>query len=93
MSEKEKKLEREYWLKVQEARKYRIDLEKIVKKDKIREESTRKIIKAAQIALDNKEFLEGGCEMYKRHKMIRITSDFILKYYISTFKKYTNDNK
>ena len=51
MSEKRKKVEREYWLKVQEARKYRIDLEKIVKKDKIREESTRKIIKAAQIAI------------------------------------------
>ena len=93
MSEKEKKLEREYWLKIQEARKYRIDLEKIVKKDKIREESTRKIIKASQIALDNREFLEGCCEMYKRHKMIRITSDYILKYYISTFKKYMNDNK
>jgi|TARA_Y100000389_G_scaffold187852_1_gene209729 hypothetical protein len=93
MSEKEKKLEREYWVKIQEARKYRIDLEQIVKKDKIRQESTRKIIKSAQIALDNIEFLEGACEMYKRHKMIRITSDYILKYYISTFKKYMTDNK
>ena len=93
MSEKEKKLEREFWLKIQEARKYKIDLDRIVKEDKIREESTRKIIRAAQIALENKEFLEGGCEMYKRYKMIRLTGDFILKYYISTFKKYMRDNK
>ena len=93
MSEKEKKLEREFWLKIQEARKYKIELDKIVKEDKVREESTRKIIRASQIALENKEFLEGGCEMYKRYKMIRITSDFILKYYISKFKKYMKNNK
>ena len=93
MSEKEKKLEREYWLKIQEARKYKIDLNMIVKDDKERQESTRKIIRASQIALDNKEFLEGGCEMYKRYRMIRITGDFILKYYISTFKKYMKNNK
>lgn len=92
MSEKEKKLEREFWLKVQEARKYKIDLNMIVKEDKIKQESTRKIIRAAQIGLENKELLEGSCEMYKRYKMIRITSDFILKYYISTFKKYMKNN-
>ena len=37
MSEKEKKLEREFWLKIQEARKYKIELDKIVKEDKARE--------------------------------------------------------
>ena len=92
MSEKHKKLEREYWLKIQEARKYKIDIERIIKEDKEKQESTRKIIRAAQIALDNKEFLEGGCEMYKRYKLIRLTGDFILKYYISTFKKYMKDS-
>ncbi len=90
--DKNQKLEREYWLKVQEARKYKIDIDRIIKENKIKQESTRKIIKAAKIVLENKEILEGGCEMYKRYKVIRMTSDFLLKYYIKTFKKYMPDN-
>lgn len=91
MYEKEKIYERDFWLKVKKARGYRVDLERIVKEDKVREESTRKIIKAYQIGLDNKELLEGACEMYKRYRLIRMTADFILNYYISTFKKYMTE--
>ena len=78
MYEREKTYERDFWLKVKKARGYRIDLEKIIKEDKDRELSTRKIIKAYQIGLDNIELLEGACEMYKRYKIIRMTADFIL---------------
>ena len=89
--DKTQKLEKEYWRKIQNVRQYKIDLNMIIKEDKVRQESTRKIIKMAQIILENKELLEGGCEMYKRYKLIRMTSDFILNYYISTFKKYMNN--
>ena len=86
------KYERDFWLKVKEARKYKIDLNKIIKKDKVRQESTRKIIRAAQIGFDNVDLLEGMCEMYRRYRLIRLATDFILKYYITTFKKYMKDN-
>ena len=86
------KTEINYWLKIQEVRKYTISIDKIKKPNKEHEEQTRKIIIAAQIILDNKDILEGGLEIYKRNKILRIAFDYFIKYYISTFKKYRNDN-
>ena len=85
------KLERDFWLKIKETRKYSIEINNIKKKNLEKQESTRKIIKLIKICLENTDILEGACELYKRYKVIRISCNFILKYYISTFKKYNKN--
>jgi hypothetical protein len=92
MNEKDKKLENEFWGKITTLRKLNIPLEKIQKKNKDKEEKTRKIIRAAQLVLENDEILEGALELYKKHMFLKMGIDLFIKYYISTFKKYMKDN-
>jgi hypothetical protein len=92
MNQKEQNLENEYWRKITTLRELNIPIEKIQKKDKNKEEKTRKIIRAAQIVIENNEILEGVLELYKKHMFLKMGIDLFIKYYISTFKKYTKDN-
>jgi hypothetical protein len=89
---KEQKLEEEFWNKIQVLQQLNIPMENIQKKDKNKEEKTRKIIRAAQICLNNNEVLEGVLEIYKKHTLLKWGIDLFIKYYISTFKKYMKDN-
>ena len=92
MNQKEQNLENEYWRKITTLRELNIPMGKIQKKDKNKEEKTRKIIRAAQIVIENNEILEGVLELYKKHMFLKMGIDLFIKYYISTFKKYTKDN-
>lgn len=86
-------IENNFWLKIKKVREHPIIIENISEKNKEEEESNKKIILCAQQCLNNKEILEGTCELYKKYKIIRIGTEFVLKYYMSLFKKYMkNDN-
>tara|TARA_B100000795_G_scaffold265318_1_gene247001 strand:- start:4298 stop:4540 length:243 start_codon:yes stop_codon:yes gene_type:complete len=74
------KNEIEFWLKVKETRNYNIKI-KDESNNKIKFESNKKIVKSIKICLENIDILEGICELYKRYKLIRISINFILKYY------------
>jgi len=92
MSDKDNKLENEFWSKITALRKLNIPLEKIQKNNKAKEEKTRKIIRAAQLVLENDEILEGALELYKKNMILKMGVDLFIKYYISTFKKYIKNN-
>ena len=52
----------------------------------------KKIIRAAQIVLENNEILEGVLELYTHNMLLKMGMDLFINYYISTFKKYVKDN-
>ena len=78
----------EYWTKIKELRSLNLDLNKVVKTDKRKEEDTRKIVKLFLICINNKDILEGGCVLYNKNYFLRFGMSMVFKYYISTFKKY-----
>lgn len=92
MNQKEKNLENEFWSKITILKDLNIPLEKIQKRNKNKEEKKRKIIRAAQLVLENDEILEGALELYKKNMILKMGMDLFIKYYISTFKKYMKDN-
>jgi len=86
-------IEHNFWLKIKKIREHHIILDNIKEKNKKTEESNKKIILCSQKCLNDKDILKGTCELYKKYKIIRIGTDFVLKYYMSLFKKYMeNDN-
>jgi hypothetical protein len=92
-SKKNKLLDKEYWKKVIKLRELVIDIGDIKKNNKIKEEETRKIVKSCQIILANKELLETGLILFKKNRILRFGINLFIKYYITTFKKYTLKKK
>ena len=86
------KLENEFWGKINHLRELNLPLEKIQKKNKNKEVKKKKIIRAAQIVLENNEILEGVLELYTHNMLLKMGMDLFINYYISTFKKYVKDN-
>jgi hypothetical protein len=92
-SKKNKCLDEEYWKKVIKIRELVIDIGDIKKNNKIKEEETRTIVRSCQIILENKELLETGLILFKKNRILRFGINLFIKYYITTFKKYTLKKK
>jgi hypothetical protein len=72
---------------------YPFDVNKIVKKDKIKQEEKRKIfILAHKNIMDNK-FVEALLILIKRNSLIKMALFYLIKYYIRKINKTINNNE
>ena len=72
---------------IADARAVNFDINKIVKKDPVKQEEKRKILLALKKILDDNQIVEAGFLMFKKNKLIRIVMKFLLNYYIKCFDK------
>ena len=80
----------EYWNKVKIVRDLNLKVETIKKKDKKKEEDTKKVVKMLLKALNDKDMLEGGRILYNKNRILRFGINIFFKYFVNTFKKYSN---
>lgn len=84
------KYDLEYWNKIKTLRQLNLSVQNVVKVDKKKQEDTRKIVRLLIICINDKEILEGGCVLYNKNYLLRMGMNIFFKYYVSTFKKYSN---
>lgn len=80
----------EYWNKVKIVRDLNLKIELIKKNDKKKEEDTKKVVKMLLKAINDKDMLEGGRILYNKNRILRFGMNIFFKYFVSTFKKYSD---
>ena len=80
----------EYWNKVKIVRDLNLKVETIKKKDKKKEEDTKKVVKMLLKAINDRDMLEGGRILYNKNRILRFGINIFFKYFVKTFKKYSN---
>ncbi len=81
----------EFWCKVKIARDLNLSVDMVKKDNKIKEEETKKLVKLFIRVLNDKEMLEGGRILYNKNRLLRFGINIFFKYFINTFKKYSNN--
>lgn len=85
-----KQSELKFFALISEARSVEFDINKIVKKDPIKQEEKRKILTVVKKIISDNEIVEAGFLLYKKHKLIKFVMKFLLNYYIKCFKIQNN---
>lgn len=80
----------EYWNKVKIVRDLNLKIELIKKNDKKKEEDTKKVVKMLLKAINDKDMLEGGRILYNKNRILRFGINIFFKYFVNTFKKYSD---
>ena len=75
---------------ISDARNVNFNLEAITKKDPVKQEEKRKILKVVRKIISDNEMVEAGYLLYKKHRIIKFTMKFLLNYYIKCFSKNSN---
>ena len=83
--------ELKFFALIAEARNSKFDLNKIIKKDPIKQEEKRKILTVVRKIINDNEIVEAGFLLYKKHKLIKFVMKFLLNYYIRCFKTQNNN--
>ena len=87
------KVEREFFNLLYRARSIPFDLEKITKTDPQKQEDKRKVMKLVYKCVYDKEMIDGALILFKKNKMIRIISKFLINYYIKALTGSKKTNK
>lgn len=82
----------EYWNKVKIIRDLNLSVKMIKKNNKEKEENTKKIVIMYLKVINDIEILEGGRVLYNKNKLLRFGMNIFFKYFINTFKKYSDKN-
>ena len=82
----------EYWNKVKIIRDLNLSVKMIKKDNKEKEENTKKIVIMCLKVINDKDILEGGRVLYNKNKLLRFGMNIFFKYFINTFKKYSDKN-
>lgn len=77
--------QRKFLALVIKARNLDFDLDKIKKKDKVKQEEKRKILKVAHMQINDNECLEVLLILIKRNVFIKTVLFFLIKYFIKSF--------
>tara|TARA_Y100000590_G_scaffold340157_1_gene387891 strand:+ start:412 stop:711 length:300 start_codon:yes stop_codon:yes gene_type:complete len=83
--------ELKFFTLIAEARNSNFDINKIVKKDPIKQEEKRKILSVVRKIINDNEIIEMGFLLYKKNKIIKYIIKFLLNYYIKCFKTQNNN--
>lgn len=73
------------------AKNLNFDINKIIKKDKIKQEEKRKIFTFINKHINNNEFIEVLVILLKRNMLIKMALFYLVKYYIKEINKYNNN--
>lgn len=74
-----------FWYKIRELQKVKAHYQSHL----VHKVDTKKILRAVDLCLENDEILEGGALMYQRNSLIRLATNFIIKYCYQRYVKYT----
>jgi hypothetical protein len=85
------KYELKFFTLIAEARNSNFDINKIVKKDPIKQEEKRKILSVVRKLINDNEIVEAGFLLYKKYQLIKFVIKFLLNYYIKCFKPHNNN--
>ena len=80
----------DYYILIDKARKVEFDINKIKKKDLIKQEEKRKIIMLIYKLINDNQTIEAGFILYKKNKIIKYVMTFLIQYYIKCFNNKTN---
>jgi len=80
----------DYYILIDKARKVKFDINKIKKKELIRQEEKRKVIMILYKLINDNQTIEAGFILYKKNKIIKYVMRFLIKYYIKCFNDKTN---
>jgi len=86
-----KQSELKFFALIAEARNCNFDLNKITKKNPVKQEEKRKILKVIKKIINDNEIIEAGFILYKKHTLIKFVMKFLLNYYIKCFKTQNNN--
>ena len=73
------------------AKKLNFNVNKIIKKDKLKQEEKRKIFTFINKHINDNEFIEVLVILLKRNTLIKMALFYLVKYYIKEINKYNNN--
>jgi len=80
----------DYYILIDKARKVEFDINKIKKKDLIKQDEKRKVIMLIYKLINDNQTIEAGFILYKKNKIIKYVMTFLIKYYMKCFNDKTN---
>ena len=82
--------ERKFYILLQKAINVEYDLNKIIKKDKEKQQKKREMLKGMYVCIHNPDIIKMGLILYKKNSLGRILFHQLLKYYIKAFDQNNN---